>query len=108
MDQRQREMDQLAQDLATSRSREVELATELGGLRTRIDELTTGMAARSNEVTAQLEQFRDTANKLAAAERDLARLRTTTTALRDVLLTPNLDGDDLRGRLLAELLDRTG
>ncbi|HEX6358830.1 hypothetical protein [Actinophytocola sp.] len=107
MDQRRREMDQLADELATSRSREVELATELGGLRTRIDELTTGMAARANEVTAQLEQAHQTANKLAATEHDLTRLRTTTTALRDVLLTPNLAGDDLRSRLLAELLDPT-
>ena len=41
-------------------------------------------------------------------DRDLARLRATTAALRDVLLVPDLPAEDLRTRLLAELLtDRT-
>jgi chromosome segregation ATPase len=101
------------------RQRELTRATdEAAGLRSRVDDLTSREAelrtaltttqTRLDETNAQLARTEsaagETTTKLATAERETTRLRDTTAALREVLLTPDLAAEDLRTRLLAELL----
>jgi len=97
---------EVTDELATTRGRKVEVAAELASARGREAELSAELADARRRL-ADVDDNREAVTRLTAAERDLARLRATTSALRDVLLTPNLAADDLRTHLLAELLDRT-
>ncbi|MDQ3788481.1 MAG: hypothetical protein M3422_14715, partial [Actinomycetota bacterium] len=71
----------------------------------------TRARTRLDETSAELTQARARADSLAAdltaattAAQQAADLRGRTSALREVLLTPDLEPEQLRTRLLAELL----
>jgi chromosome segregation ATPase len=126
VEERQRVADDAAAELSSARIRETELIVELNSARADLQAAKTERNDASIELeatkielsharieasTANVEVSRlttEATTTISAAERDLARLRATTTALRDVLLVPDLPAEDLRTRLLAELLtDRT-
>jgi chromosome segregation ATPase len=105
-------------ELTRARTRETDLIAELTTTKIELTSTRTELSdanaeltqAQADATTAKTEATRlasEATTKIAAAEHDLTRLRMTTAALRDVLLTPDLETADLRTRLLAELLDRT-
>lgn len=100
-----------AAELTTTKTELNSTTIELNRARIELDDATAELTATRAEATAaKTEATRiagEATTKIATAGHDLTRLRMTIAALRDVLLTPDLETADLRTRLLAELLDRT-
>jgi len=93
-------VDELSAELTRARSRSDETHAELTRARARLDELSaelTQARARNDTLAADL-------TAATAVTSHVTELRARSTALREVLLTPDLAPEDLRTRLLAELL----
>jgi hypothetical protein len=91
-------------ELSAARTRTDDVLAELSAARARTDELTAELTAtrsRTEALTSELAAVRAEAEK---ANADVHRQYLRSTAMREVLLTPNLVADELRTRLLAELL----